>query len=102
MIHQIQAFEIVGKGTATELNIEVQSRFTTQDKAVIYYDLRDTTQTTDVRMLNTGEISTLPYKRIFYEKLTVTGDDRAAVVADSQSAINIVLRERTDITVITE
>jgi hypothetical protein len=97
MKEKIQPYEIVGKGIATEALIEIQSRYTTQDKAVIYYDLRDTTQTSNVRVYTTGEILTLPYKVISYQKITVTGDDRAAIGADAKFASNIVFRERTDV-----
>lgn len=99
MIYQIQAFEVEGKGTATELKIEVQNRFTTQDKAVIYYDLRDTTQTSVIHQLNTEEVLTLPYKVLFYKKITVTGAARDAVVGDEKQAVDIFKRERTDITI---
>jgi len=97
MIQKIQAFQIPGKGTATEAKVEVQNRFTTQDKAVIYYDLRDKSQTSSARVLATGEIVTLPYKILFYQKIRVTGNDRAAAISDISLATNIVFRERTDI-----
>jgi hypothetical protein len=97
MKEKIQPYEIVGKGVATEALVEIQSRYTTQDKAVIYYDLRDKTQTSTVRVYTTGEILTLPYKVISYQKIIVTGDDRAAIGADAKFASNIVFRERTDI-----
>ena len=97
MIEKIQPYTIEGKGTANEAKIEIQSRFTTQDKAVIYYDLRDTTQTSTMRVLATGEILTRPYKILSYQKITVRGDDRASIVADSTFASNIVFRDRADI-----
>jgi hypothetical protein len=97
MKEKIQPYEILGVGIATEALVEIQSRYTTQDKAVIYYDLRDKTQTMDVRVYATGEIVTLPYKIISYQKITVTGDDRAAIGADATFASNIVFRERTDV-----
>ena len=97
MIQKIQAFQIPGKGTATEAKVEVQNRFTTQDKAVIYYDLRDKSQTSSARVLATGEIVTLPYKILSYQKIRVTGNDRAAAISDISLATNIVFRERTDI-----
>ena len=97
MKEKIQPYEILGVGIATEALVEIQSRYTTQDKAVIYYDLRDKTQTMDVRVYATGEIVTLPYKILSYQKITVTGDDRAAIGADATFASNIVFRERTDV-----
>ena len=96
MIQKIQAFQIPGKGTATEAKVEVQSRFTTQDKAVIYYDLRDKSQTSSARVLATGAMFTLPYKILSYQKITVTGNDRASIGADATFASNIVFRERGD------
>ena len=97
MKEKIQPVIIEGKGTASEALVEIQSRFTTQDKAVIYYDLRDTTQTSTMRRLSDGVILTRPYKILSYQKIIVTGDDRAAVLADSTFASNIVFRDRTDI-----
>jgi hypothetical protein len=97
MKEKIQPYEITGKGIATEALVEIQSRFTTEDKAVIYYDLRDTTQTSTARRLSNGEILTLPYKILSYQKITVTGNDRASIEADATFASNIVFRDRTDI-----
>jgi hypothetical protein len=97
MKEKIQPYEIAGKGIATEALVEIQSRFTTQDKAVIYYDLRDETQTSTVRRLSDGAILTLPYKILSYQKITVTGDDRAAIGADATFASNILFRERPDV-----
>lgn len=97
MKEKIQPYEIAGKGIAREALIEIQSRFTTQDKAVIYYDLRDTTQTSTARRLSDGAILTLPYKILSYQKITVTGNDRASIGADATFASNIVFRDRTDI-----
>ena len=97
MKEKIQPYEIAGKGIAREALVEIQSRYTTQDKAVIYYDLRDTTQTSTARRLSTGEILTLPYKILSYQKITVTGNDRASIGADATFASNIVFRERGDV-----
>ena len=97
MKEKIQPYEIVGKGVATEALVEIQSRYTTQDKAVIYYDLRDKTQTSTVRRLSDGTILTLPYRVISYQKITVTGNDRTSIGADATFASNIVFRERGDI-----
>lgn len=97
MKEKIQPYTIAGKGTATEAKIEVQTRFTTQDKAVLYYDLRDTTQTSQVTNIVDRSVQTLPYKIISYTKVRLTGNDRAAVLADSTFASNIVFRDRTDI-----
>ena len=99
MIQKIQAFEIPGKGIATEAKLEVQSRFTTQDRAVLYYGLRDTTQTAIVTNVVDRSVQTLPYKIISYSKIRLTGEDRNAVVGDERQAVEILKRERTDITV---
>jgi len=100
MIQKIQAFEIQGRGIATESKIEVQSRFTTQDKAVIYYDLRDPNGTTPAFDLRSNTWVTLPYAILSRSKIIVTGADRESVVQDSKLALNILKRERSDISVI--
>jgi len=100
MIQKIQAFEIQGRGIATESKIEVQSRFTTQDKAVIYYDLRDPNGTTPAFDLRSNTWVTLPYTILSRSKIIVTGADRESVVQDSKLALNILKRERSDISVI--
>lgn len=99
MIQKIEAFQIPGKGTATESKIEVQSRFTTADKTILYYDLRDPNGTTPALNLSTNQYVTLPYAILSRYKIILTGTDRDAVVADSKEAVNIFKRERTDITV---
>lgn len=98
MIQKIQAFEIPGKGTATESKIEVQSRFTTGDRAIIYYDLRDPRGTTPALDLSTQNYVTLPYAILSRSLIIATGEDLAAVVADSKFAVDIVFRKRKDIT----
>ena len=100
MIQKIQAFEIPGRGTATESKIEVQSRFTTGDKAVIYYDLRDPNGTTPALDLSTNQYVTLPYAILSRNLIRVTGNDRDAVVTDAKQAVVIFKRERTDVSVI--
>ena len=100
MIQKIQAFEIQGRGTATESKIEVQSRYTTQNKAVIYYDLRDPNGTTPAFDSRDNTWVTLPYRILSYKRIIVTGADREAVVQDSKLALNILKRERSDISVI--
>jgi hypothetical protein len=97
MIQKIQAFEVPGRGTAREAKVEVQSRFTTGDKAVIYYDLRDPNGTTSAFDLRVQSYVTLPYTILSRSKIVVTGDDRAAAVSDLNLASNIVFRERTDV-----
>jgi len=97
MIQKIQTFEVQGRGTATESKIEVQSRFTTQDKAVIYYDLRDPNGTTPAFDSRNNTWVTLPYAILYRNKIIVTGADREAVVQDSKLATDIIFRERPDI-----
>jgi hypothetical protein len=100
MIQKIQTFEVQGRGTATESKIEVQSRFTTQNKAIIYYDLRDPNGTTPAFDSRNNTWVTLPYAILYRNKIIVTGADREAVVQDSKLALNILKRERSDISVI--
>lgn len=97
MKEKIQPYTIAGKGIATEAKVEVQSRFTTQDKAVLYYDLRDTNQTSQVTNIVSRTVQTLPYKILSYQKIILTGNDRAAAISDINLAANIVFRERTDV-----
>lgn len=99
MIQKIEAFQIPGRGTATESKVEVQSRFTTGDKAVIYYDLRDPNGTTSAFDLRIQDYVTLPYAILSRSLIRVTGADRDAVVGDEKQAVEIFKRERTDITV---
>ncbi len=99
MIQKIEAFQIPGKGTATESKIEIQSRFTTGDKAVVYYDLRDPNGTTPAFDLRIQDYVTLPYAILSRYKIVLTGVDRDAVVEDEKQAVEIFKRERTDITV---
>lgn len=82
MIKKIEAFQIPGRGTATETKIEVQSRFTTADKAVLYYDLRDPNGTTPAFDSRIGEFVILPYTILSRYKVILTGADRDAVVGD--------------------
>jgi hypothetical protein len=100
MIQKIQAYEVVGRGTASQVKVQVQSRFTTQDRAIIYYDLRDPNQTMDIFGISTGEVRTLPYRILSYQKIIVTGEDLAAVVGDEKQAVEILKRKRSDITLI--
>jgi hypothetical protein len=97
MIQKIQAFTVEGKGIATEAKVEVQSRFTTQNRAILYYDLRDPNGTTQAYDSRINQIVTLPYAILFRSKVVLTGDDRAAVISDATLAKNIVFRDRTDI-----
>ena len=100
MIQKIQPFEIQNRGTATESKIEVQSRFNTQDRAIIYYDLRDPNGTEPAFDSRTNEWVTLPYRILSYKKIIVTGADRELVIQDSKFALDIFKRERSDISVI--
>jgi hypothetical protein len=97
MIQKIQAFTVQDRGTATEAKVEVQSRFTTPDKAVIYYDLRDPNLTDPAFDSRTNEWVTLPYKILSYKKIIVTGADRNNAVSDTNLASNIVFRDRADL-----
>lgn len=100
MIKKIQAFEIPDRGIATESKIEVQSRFTTGDKAVIYYDLRDPNGTTQAFDLRIQDYVTLPYAILSRNKIIATGDDLTAIVNDATFAVEIFKRERSDVSVI--
>jgi hypothetical protein len=100
MIQKIQPFEVPNRGTATETKIEVQSRFTTGDKAVIYYDLRDPNGTTPAFDSRTNQFVTLPYAILSRSLIRVTGEDRDTVVGDEKQAVNIFKRERGDVSVI--
>lgn len=100
MIQKIQPLEIPERGIATESKVEVQSRFTNQNRAIIYYDLRDPNGTTPVLDLSTNQYVTLPYRILFYNKIIVTGEDKDLITQDEKQAIEIFKRERTDIKII--
>ena len=100
MIKKIQAFEVPDRGTATESKIEVQSRFTTGERAVIYYDLRDPDGTTQAFDMRTQGYVTLPYAILSRNIIVATGDDLAAIVNDETFAVEIFKRERSDVSVI--
>lgn len=102
MVQKIQPFEIQGRGTATESKVEIQSRFTTKDKVIIYYDLRDPNGTTQARLLSDNTYVTLPYAILSRSKLVLTGTDRAAVIADEKQAVEIFKRERSDVSVVVD
>ena len=97
MKEKIQPYVIEGKGTATEAKVEVQTRLTTQNRAILYYDLRDPDGTTPAYDTRINQHVTLPYAILFRSKIVLTGDDRAAAIADATFASNIVFRERTDV-----
>jgi hypothetical protein len=97
MTEKIQSYTVPGKGIATEAKFEVQGRFTTQNRAILYYDLRDPNGTTTAYDKRINQYVTLPYAILFRSKIVLTGDDRAAVLADSTFASNIIFRDRTDI-----
>jgi hypothetical protein len=102
MIYKIQPFEILDKGIATELSIEVPNRFITQDKAIIVYNLRDPNKTSPVTNFITQEIVTISYKILYNNMILVTGADRELIIQDSNSALDILKRERSDISIIEE
>lgn len=97
MIQKIQAFEIPGIGVAKEVKIELQSRFTTQETGVLYYDLRDPTQTSIVTNLSDRSIQFLPYKIISYSKIRLNSEDLNTVINDEKRLIEIFKRERSDV-----
>lgn len=100
MIKRIQAFEVPGKGTATESKIFVQTRFTTPERAIIYYDLRDPNGTTPAFDLRIGDWVNLPYAILSRYKIIATDKDRTAVVADEKQAVELFKKKRTDVSVI--
>lgn len=97
MIYKIQPFEIPNVGIATELKLEIQTRFTTPERAIIYYDLRDPNETDTAFDSRTKESITIPYKILFYNKIIVTGTDRELILNDKNEIVNIFKKERGDI-----
>ena len=100
MIQKIQALEIPNKGFATEVKVEVQDRFTTSEKAIIYYDFRDPSQTMEIPIFGSNEAIILPYKILSYYKINVTGEDKDFVAIDPKNAVTIFSRERPDVIII--
>lgn len=97
MIQKIQPYEIFGMGTATEVKVEVQTRYTTQEKAIIYYDLRDPNGTTNAFDSRIGDYVTLPYKILSYKKIVVSGSERDDAITDTNLAVDQVFRKRTEL-----
>jgi hypothetical protein len=96
MTYNIQFLE-TNAGTATQVEVQTQDRFTTADKAIIYYDLRNIESTTQADSIPSGNFITLPYAILFRSKIVVTGATVEGLMAGTILPIDILLTERPDI-----
>jgi hypothetical protein len=96
MTYNIQFLE-TNAGTATQTEVQTQDRFTTADKAIIYYDLRNIESTTQADSIPSGNFITLPYAILFRSKIVVTGATFEELMAGVILPIDILLIERPDI-----
>lgn len=96
MTYNIQFLE-TNAGTATQTEVQTQDRFTTADKAIVYYDLRNPDGTTQANSIPSGNFITLPYSILFRSKIVVTGATFEELMAGVILPIDILLIERPDI-----
>jgi hypothetical protein len=89
MSERIKPRVIEGKGIASEILYEFHGRFAKATEGVVYYHLKDKTQTTQIRRINGNEVLTLPYRIVFSEKIKVTGNDLATLKQNSAYAKNV-------------
>ena len=96
MTYNIENFQ-TNSGLATQVEVQTQDRFTTADKAIVYYDLRNPDGTTQANSIPRGNFITLPYSILFRSKITVTGNDFSELMAGNIFPIDILLAARQDI-----
>jgi hypothetical protein len=98
MVYNIQYYETNG-GYATQLLVELQENFTTSDRGIIYYHLRNLDNSTQVFNMSIGDYSNLPYNIIFQEKIILEGTALAEVLSGIKKPLDIVLKKRPDIVI---
>lgn len=96
MTYNIENFE-TSAGLATQTEVQTQDRFTTADKAIIYYDLRNPNGTIQAQSIPNGDYANLPYSILFRSKIIVTGNDFSELMAGNIFPIDILLAARQDI-----
>lgn len=93
MSERIKPKIIEGKGVANEILYEFHSRFAKEDQGIVYYHLKDTSQTTQAYFINEQRYVTLPYKIVESKKIKVTGNELQTLKQDSTYSKTIALRE---------
>lgn len=96
MNYQINALETNGD-FATDVEVQIQDRFTTGDYTFVYYDLRNYTNTTQAFFIDNQSYVTLPYGILYKERFKVEGQDFADLSAGNKLPIDLVLAKRPDI-----
>jgi hypothetical protein len=96
MVYNIDSY-YVNEDYATELLVEFQENFTTGDRAMVYYHLRNLNSVTGAYFMSQGYSVELPYKILFQEKMIVTGTDFQELTSGATTALDLVLKKRPDI-----
>lgn len=96
MIYNIESYSVNG-GFATQLLVEFQENFTTADRAMVYYHLRNLDGITGAFFMPQSYSVELPYKILFQEKMIITGTLFQELMSGAKSALDIVLKKRPDI-----
>jgi hypothetical protein len=96
MVYNIDSY-YVNEDYATELLVEFQENFTTGDRAMVYYHLRNFNSVTGAYFMSQGYSVELPYKILFQEKMIVTGTDFQELTSGATTALDLVLKKRPDI-----
>jgi hypothetical protein len=96
MIYDINPYE-TNQGFAIQLLVELQENFTTSDRAMIYYHLRNSDNITLAFDIPANSYIELPYAILLQEKLIITGAAFQELMSGVKSALDIVLKKRPDI-----
>ena len=93
MKEKIKEIVIGGIGTATEIFYETNSRGANENSRIVYYQLRDISQTTSAFDSRNNQNVILPYKIIKHQRIIVTGEDLIMLNTDPLYSRDIVIRE---------
>jgi hypothetical protein len=96
MIYDINPYE-TNQGFAIQLLVELQENFTTSDRAMIYYHLRNSDNITLAFDIPANAYRELPYSILLQEKLIITGAAFQELMSGAKTALDIVLKRRPDI-----
>jgi len=93
MIEKIKKITIDGMGTATEIFYETSSRGSKENEMLVYYHLRDVSQSTVAFDSRTNQNVVLPYKIVKRQRIVVVGEDLIMLNLDPLHARDIAVRE---------
>jgi hypothetical protein len=96
MIYDINPYE-TSQGFAIQLLVELQENFTTADRAMVYYHLRNSDNITVAFDIPANAYRQLPYSILRQEKLIITGFAFQELMSGAKTALDIVLKRRPDI-----